>query len=194
MTEETSTEERTQEFVNAKVNSELKAKCLEYVESDPNTSSISHLVRKALLQTINNDPHQQQNQAQNTLGDGDEMVEIKQELRELRALTNQLKSTLDAVEVRTREPSEEIEQLKAEIFGALPSGTDDILKSNRGEVRFPLNSAEDNIAHSGKISSIARVLGVDEYEVERAIPYLRKDNHRIQTIEIDGETRYYKEV
>lgn len=194
MAEDTETEAQSKEFINAKVDSELKADCVEFVESDPNTSSLSHLVRKALFDTIDEDNREPQGQPEGSAIHGEAIGEMQEELRQLRALTEDLKTSVDAIEVRTREPSQEIKELKSDIFGVLPPSEEHIWKNERGEFPPAIDATEDDVAHSGSVTAIANVLGADKYEIERAIPYLREDNHRVQTAEVDGETRYFKEV
>lgn len=179
-------------YVNAKVDPEQKAEFEAYAEEDPNTDSLSHLVRKSLLREVNDD-HAAGQQPSNAR-EREQLADIKDDLRQVRSQLESLHTTVEAIAARTQEPAEDIKELSSDVFGVLPTGKDHIWKWERKEIPPSRGPESDPVAHSGSVTAIANILGEKDLRVHQALDHLREDTHRVQTITVDGESRFYKEV
>jgi len=161
----------------------------EYVGENPEYNSKADLIRRAVQKEI-----ETETQPDAQVSKTEDFEEIKEELRQLRTLVEDLGTTVEAIEARTREPAQNIRELANEVFAVLPPSEDHIWKWERGEIRPETEHETDPTAHAGTLTAIANTVGAEEHLVVEAIELLEDDSHRIQTADIGDELRWYKEV
>lgn len=167
---------------------EQRARWEKYVGENSDFNSKADLIRRAVEKEISSDEEDAQ------VANSEAITEVQDELRQLRTLVEDLQTTVEAVEARTREPAQDIKDLTSEIFAVLPEGQDRILEWERGRIRPNTGHETEPTAHSGTLTAISNVLGEEEYRIQQAMDELQDNSHRVQTVEIDDERRWYKEV
>lgn len=190
------------EQVHITVNSEKKDRWTEFVDEYPEYSSLSHLIRRAVSKEIS---------SEKSLDEGPEDTEITDsfevEIDDLQAQLETIKEDLSYVKREVGKDTE-LEEFSMEVFEALPEeepGTIDHKKKYR-EVEQAAQSAFDQPdtdpeplekqqkALSGTVDGLAVFLGEPKWRVLRALENLEEETNRLRSVEIDGNTRYYKEV
>jgi len=168
---------------------EQRARWDKYVGENPDFSSKADLIRRAVEKEINNDDEEDAQVA-----NSEAISEVQDELRQLRTLVEDLQTTVEAVEARTREPTQDIKELTNEIFAVLPEGQDHIWEWERGRIQPNTGHEPEPTAHSGTLTAISNVLSEEEYRIQQALDELQDNSHRVQTVEIADKRRWYKEV
>lgn len=171
------------------ISEEQRAKWEEYIGENPTFNSKADLIRRAVEKEIHSEGKQDSAAEQ-----ANAIAEVQSEVRQLRMVIEDLQSDIEALEARTREPSQEAKEITNDIFAVLPPGTDHIWKWERKEIPPDTRHEPDPTAHSGTVTAIANTLDEDELHVEEALQHLQEESHRVQTVEIDGERRWFKEV
>lgn len=161
----------------------------EHVDENPEYNSKADLIRRAVQKEIDGESESDVRES-----NAEDIAEIKEEVRQLRTLVEDLGTTIEAIEARTREPAQNIRELANEVFAVLPSGEDHIRKWERGEIPPQTRHETDPTAHAGTLTAIANTVDEEEHLVVEALEQLQEDSHRVQTVDINGEPRWYKVV
>lgn len=98
---------------------------------------------------------------------------------------------LQSVEQEVKDDAE-LNELRNEVSGLLPKTEDEIVEAEHQEQK-PGEMAPENCALSGRARNIAMALNEEAYRVQDAQDQLQEETHRVQTVEMAGDTRYYKE-
>ncbi|ELY84999.1 hypothetical protein [Natrinema altunense] len=157
----------------------------EYVEENPDVTSLSQLVRQAVESEI------AQGNAPNLSGGSDEVArerlsELLEDTKKIRSGIENIEDRLYHVEQEVRD-NPEISELAADLFEILPS-REDIEDYHKG--RQP----GQNEVGAGTVDEFAERLGTAEPRIERALEKLQNEIALVYTTsEFGDETRYYKE-
>lgn len=88
----------------------------------------------------------------------------------------------------------ELQELMNEVFSLLPVGESTVIESKYSTSQSPPPEfGESQTVKSGKVDDLAEILDSSEFEVERALEQIQEQTYLVQTTDVDGETRYYKE-
>lgn len=167
----------------------------EAVHETPEIDSLSSLVRVGVENQISGDAPRE---------DDDDRLErhLKQLIDNQADIQMALTTLKDKVRNLEHEISEDkqLEEIGTALFEALPS--ESTLKAYWKEAQkmpenwFPHDPPDDAYEKpdAGRIDLLAEALGHDEYEIRRALEYVRKETKRVRTLETDDDTYYYKEI
>jgi len=170
---------------NMVVPEKQKERWEQYVEENPDVTSLSQLVRQAVEAEI------AQSNTSHVAGGSDEVA--RERLSELLGDTKKIRSGIENIEDRLYHVEQEvrdnpeISELAADLFEILPS-RDQIEDYHKG------GQPGKNELGAGTMSEFADRLGKDESRVERALEKLQNEIALVYTTnEFGDETRYYKE-
>lgn len=182
------------EQVNITLDPDVKDQWEGYVDEHPDYRYVSHLVRAAVGKEIK-DTHA----GGSTSGHSDERLsDIESGIIGLENTLSEISERLTNVEKMMEAPAEDVLDLAGEVFEVLPKE-----KELTATQQSPLESEEPPAViegasgihiQTGRVSDIAEYLEEERYRVRQAIEHLQDDTHLVNSLVMDGETRFYKEV
>lgn len=78
-----------------------------------------------------------------------------------------------------------------DVFALLPKSEDEITQAAH-QSQKPGEVPPAEVAGSGRVEDIARALNEEVYRVQDALDKLHEDTHRVQTIDMAEDPRYYR--
>lgn len=161
-----------------------------YLDESLSYKHRSELIRHAVEREISGS---QQDQPTSEEG----IAEIKDGLRQLSNQVQDLHTTVDAIAERTKETPESIKELAHELFPLLPT-RDELQDYRQAAIRAGDGIGDAHVGpdwtDSGRVEAFADRLDADEVDVRAALVQLQEETHRVQSVDVDGESRFYKEV
>lgn len=171
---------------------EQKERWEDYVEDSKQFGSLAQLIRYAVEREIGEGESPGHNPRGET--DGARISEVLDNTQDILGGIGDLEDRLVKIEQEVS-TNPEIAELANDIFELLPS-KEEVEEFVRGPLRidsYP-EDRQELIAHSGLPEAFARLLEEDEYRVRAGIEKLQEDMALVYSDELDGRTRYYKEV
>lgn len=161
-----------------------KSRWERYVETNPDVTSLSQLVRQAVEAEINRDTPINAESGSEVASE--RLSELLENTQTIKTQVENIEDRLYTIEEQVQE-NPEISELAADVFEILPS-RDEIENYYRG--RPPVQ----NEVGAGTIEEFADRLGEDKYRIEKAVEKLQNEIALVYTTDKFGDrTCYYKE-
>ena len=186
--------EQNSEQVNITLDPDVKDQWEGYVDEHPDYRYVSHLVRAAVGKEIRG----AHSEGSGSGRSNERLSDIESGIISLENMLSEVNERLTGVEKMMEAPAEEVLDLAGRVFEVLPEEKEvtATVQSPLGEEDPPtvVEGVNEAYIQTGRVSDIAEYLEEERYRVQRAIEHLQNDTHLINSLVIDGETRYYKEV
>ena len=176
------------ERVNLLIDSDTKSDWQDYAEQSDQHTSLSQLIRFAVSQEMR-DEH-------GSAGGGadDELREAVYDLvdsnRRIESRFDDVDDRLKAVESAVSEPPEELKDLMADVFEALPTEQEATWRFNTEGT--PGDSDDYHGPDTGRVEDVADHLDEQTYRVRRAIEQIQTENSLVESVVVDGEERFFR--
>lgn len=178
--------------VNLLIDSDLKSDWEAHVDESDQHTSLSQMIRFAVAQQMRNDQ-----QGNTGTGTDDELRkaigEVLDRTQRMETSLENLSGRLRSVENNMREAPDDVQDLAGRVLGVLPTESEvgrtsaDVMTDDEVDPYI-----KDGTVMSGRIGDIADHLGVERFEVRRAIDHLQESSSLVRSQVIEGDERFYR--
>ena len=182
-------DERTQ--FNFGLRADTKKNWEQYVEQSRNHATLAAFIRYAVNQEIDSDEPTSSG-AGVSEDVSDRLAKLADRQRQIQDEIAGLIDDIETVKNQTSEPSDDLQDLANDVFGALP--TRDEATWRYDTEGMPGGSDNYQGPDTGRVADLAEHIDAPRYRVRDALDHLQKSSSMVRTTVEDDEMRFYRRM